>query len=232
VADLLEQLGGSDQQELLEALDPASAGDALEEMEPERLEQFLRSLSPDRAATLLAQMEPDEAADALRGFDRFEQEALLAQMPSGTAFSVSEILNYPEAMAGGFMNPKVISAWSGETVGELRSRILGLDGDWSDLDGVVLLDEGDHMLGDLPIVTLYLADPDTPVGRLLPAQPPLSVSTTALVSDVARALIDSRRSSVVVTDEDGRPIGRVLADDLIDALVSSKGRHHHRKLFS
>jgi len=41
---------------------------------------------------------------------------------------------------------------------------------------------------------------------------------------VIERLVESRGSSVVVIDPDGHPIGRILADDVIDALVSKRTR--------
>ena len=45
--------------------------------------------------------------------------------------------------------------------------------------------------------------------------------------EVADRLIDSRRLSVVVVDEDDRPLGRILADDVLDAVI----RGHRRWQF-
>jgi CBS domain-containing protein len=41
---------------------------------------------------------------------------------------------------------------------------------------------------------------------------------------VVDRLVDSRATSVVVVDGDDRPVGRILADDLIDALVPDRNR--------
>ncbi len=49
---------------------------------------------------------------------------------------------------------------------------------------------------------------------------------------MASQLTEARRSSVVVVDEDGRPIGRILADDVIDALLPERGRFHFPRLLS
>ncbi len=49
---------------------------------------------------------------------------------------------------------------------------------------------------------------------------------------MAAQLIESRRSSVVVVDDDGRPIGRILADDIVDALLPERGRFHFPRLLS
>ena len=50
--------------------------------------------------------------------------------------------------------------------------------------------------------------------------------------DVAARLIETRRHSMVVVDDDGRPLGRILADDVLDALVPTKGRFHFPRLLS
>ena len=42
--------------------------------------------------------------------------------------------------------------------------------------------------------------------------------------NVVECLAANRRSSVVVVDDEKRPLGRILADDLIDALASDRGR--------
>jgi hypothetical protein len=49
---------------------------------------------------------------------------------------------------------------------------------------------------------------------------------------VAGQLVEARRHSLVVVDEEGCPIGRILADDVLDALVPTKGRFHFPRLLS
>jgi CBS domain-containing protein len=52
----------------------------------------------------------------------------------------------------------------------------------------------------------------------------VTVSVDAPAHTVIDHLIDSRRTSVVVLDDDGRPAGRILADDALDAVVGNRGR--------
>ena len=49
---------------------------------------------------------------------------------------------------------------------------------------------------------------------------------------MAGQLVEARRQSMVVVDDDGGPIGRILADDVLDALVPTKGRFHFPRLLS
>jgi CBS domain-containing protein len=59
-----------------------------------------------------------------------------------------------------------------------------------------------------------------------PDDPPVTLHPDADLDTVATTLIESRRSSLLVVDDDGHPIGRILSDDVLDALVPGHGRLH------
>jgi Mg/Co/Ni transporter MgtE len=44
------------------------------------------------------------------------------------------------------------------------------------------------------------------------------------VTEIAQRLLDGRRLSVLVVDDQQRPMGRILADDIVDALVAGPDR--------
>jgi CBS domain-containing protein len=96
---------------------------------------------------------------------------------------------------------------------------------YDDVDAVVMVDTHGLLVDDIPVVNLFVADPDQPIGELASPTEPITVTPDATLSDVVDRFIDSRRSSVLVVDDDGHPIGRILADDVIDALVPHRGRH-------
>ena len=60
----------------------------------------------------------------------------------------------------------------------------------------------------------------------------MTVHPHAAANDVAGQLVEARRLSLVVVDDDGKPIGRILADDVLDALVPIKGRFHFPRLLT
>ena len=59
---------------------------------------------------------------------------------------------------------------------------------------------------------------------------PVTVGIHAEVDEVAERLIEARRMSVVVVDDEDIPVGRILADDVIDALMPERGRFHFPRL--
>jgi CBS domain-containing protein len=233
LADLLEELRRPERQELLAALSPDEAADALEEMEAEDLTTLLREADPQTAADLLSSMEPDEAVDALRDLDEDERVALLGRMPAASAARLIRLLAYPEDEAGGFMTTTLVTADTDDSAAEVADRLAEARQHDLDLDAVAVVDAGGRLVGDLPLLELLLAlrtEPDIRVGQLLEDEEPVTVHPQARATEVAEQLIRSRRLSLLVVD-DGRPIGRILADDVLDALVSTKGRFHFPQLF-
>ncbi len=225
LADLLEELGRPERHELLEALGPESAADALEEMEPDELRTLLRDLPTQRAAELIGAMEPDEAADALRDLDPDELEEVFTAMTPAVSTRLRELLTYPERTAGGLMTSRLMLAHPRERVGDVRERLAGETDERGDLDGIVIVDDDGRLLDDLRLVELFVADPDDALEHLVASSDPVTLDTDAGLTEVVDRLIDSRRTSVLVTDDDHHPIGRILADDVIDALVPTRGRH-------
>jgi Mg/Co/Ni transporter MgtE len=225
VADLLEELGRTERQELLDSLAPESAADALEEMQPDELRSLLRELDPARAAELVADMEPDEAVDALRELDEHERSQVFAAMPPALASLLGVLLEYPDNTAGGLMTTRLLVTRGDQTVADVRRQLTAARGEHGDVDAVVIIDAEGRLVDDVPLVELFVAASEQRIGELSAPAAPIVVSPDSSLSEVVDRFIDSRRSSVLVVDDHGRPAGRILADDVIDALVPQRGRH-------
>ena len=223
LADLLEELGRSQRQELLDALDAETAADALEEMESEELAALLREAHPERAAALVASMEPDEAVEALRDLDEETRDELLEAMPQDVADALVGLLDYDEETAGGVMTTSMLVLDGAATVAEARRR-LQAHTDSSEFDGVLVVDAEGVLVDNVRIIELFTAEPDQQLIELTGEPWPVTVSGEVTLEDVVEAFRQNRGSSVVVVDEEQRPIGRILADDLVDALVPDDER--------
>jgi CBS domain-containing protein len=224
LADLLEDLGRRERQELLELVNPDTAADALEEMDASELRQLLAETDTARAARLLARMEPDEAADALRDVGQDERAALVAELPPEAAARLAPVLGFRADSAGGAMTTILFLAHPQDTVADVRRRLAGHTEHVVDLDAITVVDTGGRLADDISVGELLLAEPGTALSELMGPPWPVTVTTDADVREVADRLIDSRRLSVVVVDEEDRPLGRILADDVLDAVISGHRR--------
>jgi CBS domain-containing protein len=233
LADLLEDLERPARQDLLSRLESHTAADALEEMDPDELEALLREVRPEQAAGLLAAMEPDEAVDALRDLSDDERSAILAKMPAGKSGELSALLSYPEREAGGFMTTTLVQARPDSTIGEVKRAVADLSQHREEIDAVVIRSPDGELLADLPLFDLVTHADDMTVEEVLAADDwpeALSVPPDASVADVADQLVRTRRSSLLVVDEQGQALGRILADDVLDALLPERGRLHFPRL--
>jgi Mg/Co/Ni transporter MgtE len=169
-------------------------------------------------------MEPDEAADALRDLSEEDRSALLAALPAKDAAALRSVLEFPADSAGGAMTTVLVLAHPEDTVADVRHRLIGQAEHVVDLDAIIVVDGEGRLVDDITLVELLLAEPDTRLADLIGPPWPVTVTTEADVREVADRMIDARRLSVVVLDEADRPLGRILADDVLDAVISGHRR--------
>jgi Mg/Co/Ni transporter MgtE len=217
LADLIEDLAGREQSALIEMLDPELAADALEEMEDEELQGLLRGLSEERAAELLSRMEPDESAEVLRDLADEHREDILKAMDSKMAKQLRQLIAFDETLAGGIMTTHMVFAQENDTCGAALARLVeNRDRDIS--DGVVIVDSKGKLVDHIQIIELVAAKSTALLSTLIGPPYPTSVQIDSPLEEVIEEFSNNRGASIVVIDEKGKPVGRILADDLVDAL--------------
>jgi CBS domain-containing protein len=221
IADIIEDLEGREQSALIELLDPDLAADALEEMEDDELQGLLRGISDERAAELLSHMEPDESAEVLRDLDEEHSESILAQMAPAMAKQLRRLVEFDETHAGGIMTTHMLIVKESDTVSDaLKLLVEHRERDIS--DGVTVVDSKGKLLDHIQIIELVAAKPSEKLETLVKAPFPTAVGIETSLDDVIEEFSNNRGSSVIVVDEKGKPVGRILADDIIDAMVPAE----------
>jgi CBS domain-containing protein len=221
IADIIEDLEGREQSALIELLDPDLAADALEEMEDDELQGLLRGISDERAAELLSHMEPDESAEVLRDLDDEHSESILAQMAPAMAKQLRRLVEFDETHAGGIMTTHMLIVKESDTVSDaLKLLVEHRERDIS--DGVTVVDSKGKLLDHIQIIELIAAKPSEKLETLVKAPFPTAVGIETSLDDVIEEFSNNRGSSVIVVDEKGKPVGRILADDIIDAMVPAE----------
>lgn len=221
IADIIEDLEGREQSALIELLDPDLAADALEEMEDDELQGLLRGISDQRAAELLSHMEPDESAEVLRDLDEEHSESILAQMAPAMAKQLRRLVEFDETHAGGIMTTHLLIVKESDSVADaLQLLVENRERDIS--DGVTVVDSKGKLLDHIQIVELVAAKPADKLESLVKAPFPTAVGIETPLEEVIEEFSSNRGSSVIVVDEKGKPVGRILADDIIDAMVPAE----------
>jgi sporulation protein YlmC with PRC-barrel domain len=217
LADILEDLSGREQSALIELLDPELAADALEEMEDDELQGLMRGLPDEQAAELLSHMEPDESAELLRDLADEHREEILQAMDDEQAEDLRELAAYSEDVAGGVMTTHMLVFTKEQKVGAaLKALVANRERDVS--DGVLVVDQDGKLIDHIQVMELLAGKSTQLLEELIGAPFPTAVYVETPIEAVVEEFCNNRGSSIVVVDRDSKPVGRILADDLVDAL--------------
>jgi Mg/Co/Ni transporter MgtE len=204
LADVLEELPEEDQVEILRHLDEERAADILEEMSADDAADLIADLPPDLAETLLTLMEPDEADDVRR------------------------LLTYEERTAGGMMTNEPVILAPDATVADALALIRNEELTPSLAAMVYVVrppfePPTGRLLGVAHIQRLLREPPSTQIGSVLDGRLE-ALKPTATLEEVARHLATYNLVASPVLDEQGRLLGAVTVDDLLDHLLPENWR--------
>jgi magnesium transporter len=184
--------------------------------EPVRLE-VIPQMDLATAAALLDAMEPDEQADIVSKLPEELQQALLQRLTPANQQEALQILQYPENTAGRIMTTEYISVSPRNTVAEALEAVkTGLPTRES-YHHVYVVD-GNVLKGVMSIRELLLADENLTTESAMNPQV-ISVLPEADQEQAARTLSRYDLISVPVVTQDGKMLGVVTVDDIIDVLV-------------
>ncbi|MFP5333701.1 MAG: magnesium transporter MgtE N-terminal domain-containing protein, partial [Actinomycetes bacterium] len=228
LADVLNNLPTKRRQEVAAALDDERLADVLEELPDDDQVEILSALGRERAADVLEAMQPDDAADLLGELPQDQQEQLLGLMEPDEARDVRRLLAYDEDTAGGLMTTEPVILGPEATVAEALAHVRR-----SELSPALaaavfvcrppLETPTGRLLGVVHIQRMLREAPHEPIGGILDAdiEP---VGVTAPLGLVTRRLATYNLVSVPVTDEDGRLLGVVTVDDVLDHILPEDWR--------
>ena len=185
----------------------------------------MRGLPTERAAELISQMEPDEGAEVLRDLDEGHREDILEEMDTKVSKDLRKLVSFDETLAGGIMTTHILTATEDETVGNaLKLIVEHRERDIS--DGIIIVDEKGKLIDHIQIVELVSAKPSALLSTLVGPPYPTAVSIETRLPTVIEEFANNRGSSIIVVDEKEKPVGRILADDIIDAISNENEENH------
>jgi Mg/Co/Ni transporter MgtE len=228
LANVIHDLPAKRRGEIAAALDDERLADVLEELPEEDQVEILGALDRERAADVLEEMSPDDAADLIAELPTETAEQLLRLMEPDEAEDVRRLMSYEERTAGGMMTTEPVILSPDATVADALAHVRNaeLSPSLAALVYVVrppLEPPTGRLLGVAHIQRLLREPPSTMVGHVLdtdiePLRP------TSSLEDCARHLATYNLVAAPVVDEDGRLVGAVTVDDLLDHLLPENWR--------
>lgn len=228
IADVLHDLSGKRRLELAAELDDERLADVLEELPEDDQVEILRGLGRERAGDVLEAMQPDDAADLLSELPAEQQEQFLGLMEPDEAEDVRRLLAYDENTAGGLMTPEPVILPPEATVAEALAHVRRAELSPTLAAAVFvcrppLETPTGRFLGVVHIQRLLREAPHEVIGSVLDSDIE-ALGVQAPLEQVTRRLATYNLVSVPVTDSDGRLLGVVTADDVLDHLLPEDWR--------
>ena len=232
VAHALQDLPIKRRHEVAEAMDDERLADVLGELPEAEQITILGTLEERRAADVLEEMDPDDAADLLAELSNVDRNRLLELMEPDEAEPVRQLLKYSEDTAGGIMTSEPVILSPDATIAEALAR--------------VRVPELTPALAS----QVYVCRPPsaTPTGRYLGLahiqallrEPPSNLVSGALddleplrpeapLAEVTRYFATYNLVAAPVVDAQGRLVGAVSVDDVLDHLLPEDWRERARR---
>ena len=199
---------------LLADLSPAEAAAIVGQMTLLKTQQVLEGWSPELAAQMLRHFDPSKAASLLARLDAADRDQILAAMEPHSAQELTALISYPADSAGALMDPRVMAFRPEMTVDEVTQRLRSLP--QKKARDVFVVDADNKLLGAVALQSLAVAPGEQPLEELMDATP-ISVLATASRNDVVDAMAQETMASVVAVDVEGRLLGVIRRDALIQA---------------
>ncbi|MGB7624338.1 MAG: CBS domain-containing protein, partial [Terriglobia bacterium] len=221
LADILEDLSRDEQKSVIESLDDETAAQAVSEISTKMQVALLESIPASRAADIVEEMPPDEAADVLQELAPETSAQVLANMEKEEAKEVRNLLGFEENTAGGLMTTEFIVVGDLATVESAVAALKAFDGSMESVHAIYLIDANANLTGVVPLGRLLLAEAGASLQQLS-TDPVISVPFHADEKGVVSLFNKYNLLTLPVVDDNGRILGEVTADDVLDLLISSK----------
>ena len=231
VLDHLDELGAGDTAELIsklaledrrillrefsEKLDPL----VYSELSWELRRVVLAELPAWQVAAIVSDLESDDALDIIQSLDDedFKQQ-IIRHLSAKTRIALQEGLSFPEDSAGRLMQREFVAVpqfWTvGKTIDYLRAAADDLPDDFFD---IFVIDPGYHVTGEVPLNRLVRSKRAEKLGDIkLDSIHPIPALMDQ--EEVAQMFRRENLMSAPVVDEEGRLIGVITVDDVVDVI--------------
>ncbi len=217
IAQLLESLPSEQRDTVWEQLDPDAHVDVLVEAEDAVRASHMEKMEPEELAAVARDMDLDDAVDVLQDLPGEKIEDVLDAMDAQNRARLESVLAYPEDTAGGLMNTDVLTVRPDVSL-EVVTRYLRRRGDIPEkTNRLMVVDRENRLVGVLRLALLLIADLDSEVAEHMETDF-LGIPATASEHEVAHLFEHRDLISAPVVDQEGRLLGRITVDDVVDVI--------------
>jgi magnesium transporter len=217
IASLIEDLPSKDDVVILRLLPHDLATTTFEYLSPDKQQELIEALiqQKDYLADLLNALSPDDRTALLEELPGHLSQRLLNMLSTEEREVALRLLGYPEDSVGRLMTTDYVAVHPGWTVQQALDHIRRVGNDKETLNVIYVVDDKRHLVDDLRIRSLLLADPAATLADLMDERF-ISLRARDDQETAIQVFRDYDRVALPVTDTAGILLGIVTIDDVMD----------------
>jgi magnesium transporter len=223
IALLLDSLPPAERELLWEAVHPDDEGEVLLHVAEEVRAGLIRGMDDEELVAAAGELEVDDLADLIGDLPETVTQRVLRSLDELDRGRLQRVLTYPQDTAGGLMNTDAVTVRPEVTL-EVVRRYLRMHGNVPDkTDCLFVVNRYGKYLGTLFVTRLLTNEDDLTVSEVMETEP-VGISAEQPAAEVARLFANRDLVSAPVVDTEGRLVGRITVDDVVD-VISEQAEH-------
>jgi magnesium transporter len=218
IADILDEVSLEEATFIYRLLDEEKASEALIELDEDVRERFLESLSDQEIAKVIDHLDTDDATDLIAELPEERKEEVLEQVEDDHQVSdIEDLLSYDPKSVGGLMAKEFIKVqldWTVlKCVREMRKQAEEVDSVFT----IYVVDNQNHLKGIVSLKKMLL-NTERALIKDFYKEDVLYLTADMSAEDAANFAEKYDLVVIPVVDDEGKLIGRVTIDDLMDVV--------------
>jgi len=227
IATLLPELDWDQQVQLLRILPAEMAASTLEHLDHDDQYELIDHLDDTAVGAILAEMSSDAIVDLIGAIHPRQAKEILRRVPAEDLAGIRQLMTYPDHTAGGRMTIGYIAVrqeWTAEQVLD-HFRKAGADADVTNY--LYVVDKDGRLVGVTSLREVLLSPPKTPILEAMYTKV-VTIQAQTDQEEAARLLGQYDFVALPVISGDGRMVGVITADDVIDVFEQEATEDIHR----
>ena len=202
---------------LLGLLEPDQEVLVVNELPDDLRNATLMNREPEALAEIVEQLDEDDVADILHELPDEVTGQVLAILDEQSRQRLQKVLSFPDNVAGGLMSTDVITIRADLTLDVVLRYLRRHSEIPPNTDNLIVVNRTDRFVGLLPLSTVLVSDPAVSVREMMITDQD-AINAEVPATEVARRFERNDWVSAPVVDDDGKLLGRITIDDVVDVI--------------